>query len=122
MTNEQILLEHINTNGFIETLVEVFGSKISLEIDFSKRDLMRSIDEICFSVRSQNALRRSGLHTVHDVVNAIQKGALSRIRNLGEKSVYEIKTKIIIFAFEQLSQEGKLCFLREFMKKNSSSV
>lgn len=53
--------------------------------------LSASIEELGFSARSYNGLRRWGITTVADVYRAYQNKQLPRIRNLGEKSVIEIE-------------------------------
>ena len=52
-----------------------------------------SIDETGMSVRSTNALHRVGVHTVGDMM-AYDAEKLSKVRNLGAKSISEILEKI----------------------------
>ena len=46
------------------------------------------------SVRSNNCLRRAGINTVGDLVNKSEDD-LKKVRNLGTKSLDEIKKKLI---------------------------
>ena len=50
------------------------------------------VEDLDFSIRSYNCLKRAQLNTVHDIVN--YNYALNRIRNLGIKGVKEIADKI----------------------------
>lgn len=52
-----------------------------------------SIDTIGLSVRSTNALHRAGVHTVGEMLNYSEE-TLSKIRNLGKKSIEEIIEKV----------------------------
>jgi len=52
-----------------------------------------TVDRIGLSVRSLNALRREGVHTVGELLG-YQEESLREIRNLGNKSVAEILEKI----------------------------
>ena len=52
-----------------------------------------SIDKIGLSTRSSNCLHRSGIHTVGDMLGCTDE-SLAQIRNLGAKSIVEIKQKI----------------------------
>lgn len=52
-----------------------------------------SVDELEFSVRSYNCLKRAGIDTVGDIT-AMTESDLKKIRNLGTKSFEEIKEKI----------------------------
>ena len=54
---------------------------------------MLSIDEAGLSNRCQNALRRSGIHTVGELFGCTEE-SLNEIRNLGRKSIDEILSKI----------------------------
>ena len=98
MINEQFLLEEINQHGLVDTIAKYFGTKVSMEIGFQSKDLDRTIEEIGFSVRSQNAMMRAGYRTLKDVVEAIRDDKFSQLKNLGKKSINEIKTKVIAFA------------------------
>ena len=51
------------------------------------------IDDIGLSVRSANALHRTGVHTVGDLLGYTED-TLSNIRNMGRKSIDEVLLKI----------------------------
>lgn len=59
--------------------------------------LALEIGDLELSVRTYNALSRAGLRTVENILNC---GDLSRIRNLGQKSLEEITQKIRDLGFE----------------------
>lgn len=69
-------------------------------------------------MRSQNALKRAGLFTVGAIVQALEADELGKIRNLGRKSMAEIKTRVTVFGFEALSGDGKQAFFRSLMAEN----
>lgn len=50
--------------------------------------------ELELSVRSYNALVRANVKTVKEVVRLINNGQITKIRNLGNKSVYEIVQRV----------------------------
>ncbi len=56
-------------------------------------DLDRSIEELDFSVRSFNCLKRAGVDTVGDLIQ-YTADELKKIRNLGQKSYDEILAKL----------------------------
>ena len=56
--------------------------------------LKQSIEDMDLSVRSNNCLRRAGINTVGDLVNKSEDD-LKKVRNLGTKSLDEIKKKLI---------------------------
>ena len=113
------LYNSANENGFIETLEAVFGKNFAVRMRFTERVYKASIDDLDFSVRSSNALKRSGLMTVEDVVDAIATERLMTIRNLGRKSFIEIKTRILKFGYDNLSDSGKISFFYDLIERNS---
>ena len=116
--NEQKIVELINEYDLIQAIHDVYGSNVKVEIGFSGAACETSIDDINFSVRSQNALKRAGLFTVRNVIEAISNDGLLQIRNLGKKSINEIKTRILAFGYDQLSAAGKMEFVRDLLNKN----
>ena len=53
--------------------------------------LNKDIEVLDLGVRSYNCLRRFGIRTIADLCEAYFEGKLPKIRNLGQKSVYEIE-------------------------------
>ena len=55
--------------------------------------LETSIEDLDFSVRAYNCLKRAGIHTLQDLVNKSESDMM-KIRNLGKKSLKEVLDKI----------------------------
>lgn len=53
-----------------------------------------SIDDLDLSVRSNNCLRRAGINTVEELIQRSEED-MRKVRNLGSKSLDEIKKKLI---------------------------
>jgi DNA-directed RNA polymerase alpha subunit len=104
--------------GLTETLYGVFGKRVDIRIPFSKADCERSIDEIDFSIRAQNSLKRAGAFTVGAVVDLIADEELMKIRNLGKKTAVEIKVRIMEFGYSRLTEREKKEFFAEVVKRN----
>ena len=92
-----------------KTLVELFGLARELNVDAegveigpSPQDtdfaeqLTMPVEEINLSVRSYNCLKREGIHTVGELVTR-SEAELGDIRNFGQKSIDEVKAKLIEF-------------------------
>lgn len=105
-------------NGVIYTLYGVFGKSVNVKIPFGKKGCDTSIDELEFSVRAMNALKRAGLFTIGDVVDCIAADRLSQIRNLGVKTVSEIKTTILAFGYDKLTTYEKKQFFSDVLQLN----
>lgn len=105
-------------SGLVQTLNKFYGANIKLEIGFSESICNCSIDELFFSVRSQNALKRASVFTVGDLIDLLNQERIRSIRNLGRKSVSEIKTRILQLGFDRLSDLGKVRFFKDLMERN----
>jgi DNA-directed RNA polymerase subunit alpha len=115
MTNYDKLVLDIETNGAIlpkealaaagRTLVELLGLVAELseaqaltlgpapEDAARASDMALPIEEMDFSVRSYNCLKREGIQTVGDLVQRTEQDLLD-IRNFGQKSIDEVKQKL----------------------------
>ncbi len=116
MTNYDKLILDIETNGAItpkeafaaagRTLVELLGlvaqqseDAQALTLGPAPDDMAQAstlalpIEELDFSVRSYNCLKREGVGTVGDLVQRTEQDLLD-IRNFGQKSIDEVKAKL----------------------------
>ena len=112
------LVASAEQNGLIATLYSVFGKSVKVSIPFSRKTLDSSVDEIDFSVRSSNALKRTGLMQVGEVVDAIEDERLPKVRNLGKKSYIEIQTKLLALGYSKLTDVEKKRFFYDVLERN----
>jgi DNA-directed RNA polymerase subunit alpha len=96
-TSAKILIEHLRFVAGIseETLTiamekEVSGSHLTSEVAETP------VESLDLSVRVFNSLKRTGIITVGDVLELLEKGdqAVMSIRNFGEKSLEELRLKM----------------------------
>ena len=96
-TSAKILIEHLRYVAGIseETLSitmekEVSGSRLTSEVAETP------VESLDLSVRVFNSLKRTGIITVGDVLELLEKGdqAVMSIRNFGEKSLEELRIKM----------------------------
>lgn len=113
------LFESAEKIGLISTLAP-FGNDIKISIPLSQKFCDKSIDDMDLSVRASNGLKRSGAMTVRQLTDTImsEKG-LDTVRNLGKKSISEIKTKLLYLAYNELNDKEKQAFWNEFIELNS---
>jgi DNA-directed RNA polymerase subunit alpha len=102
--SSKILVDHLRLISGIseETLAtpaerEVSGSRLTSEAAETP------IENLDLSVRVFNSLKRTGITTVGDVLELLEKGddAVMSIRNFGEKSLDELRLKMIEKGFMQ---------------------
>ena len=113
------LFESAEKIGLISTLAP-FGNDIKISIPLSQKFCDKSIDDMDLSVRASNGLKRIGAMTVRELTDTImsEKG-LDTVRNLGKKSISEIKTKLLYLAYNELNDKEKQAFWKEFIELNS---
>ena len=122
MNRAEILKELMNSQrvyGLVDTLDRVFGKNIHVSIGFSENALRTNVEDLALSVRSYNAIRRTGISTIGDLVDRLNQGDLKGIRNLGAKSYKEIQTKILVYGFERLSENEQTSFFYKLIDENS---
>jgi len=81
-----------------DDLSEEFISEEEREKVEKEKILNKSIEELDFSVRSYNCLKKSNINTLKDLL-AYSNEEIIKIKNLGKKSLDEIKEKIDKYGF-----------------------
>ena len=86
--NEHLML-FINLTDHVQS-VEIMVEK---EEDKKEKILEMTIEELDFSVRSYNCLKRAGINTVDELVQRNEE-EMMKVRNLGRKSLEEVQQKL----------------------------
>ncbi len=96
----RILSKHLSVMGGIhgEILPEYAGAEGDSGEQSGRQDVLyeKLIEELDLSVRVFNSLKRTGITTIGDVLDMLDRGpdAMLAIRNFGEKSLDELVTKL----------------------------
>lgn len=112
------LYEAIENHGLMNTLCTVYGKGCQIELGYTQKLCDTNVSELDLSVRSYNALMRANCKTVGEAITAINKGALMKVRNLGVKSVAEIRKLILEYGYAQASERRKKEFLHNLVRIN----
>jgi len=89
----RILIEHFNIVTNLNAISDVSGLMAEKKVDTITKTLETPIEEIEFSVRAYNCLKRAGIHTVQDLISK-REIEVTKIRNLGKKSLKEVIDKV----------------------------
>ena len=89
----KILIEHFNIVADLNAISNMSGLMAEKKVDTITKTLETSIEEIEFSVRAYNCLKRAGIHTVQDLISK-KESEVTKIRNLGKKSLKEVLDKV----------------------------
>ncbi len=89
----RILNEHLEL--FIDLSDIAKNMSIMSQKELSEKDKMLEtpIEDLEFSVRSYNCLKRAGIHTVADILSRTEHDMM-KVRNLGKKSLDEVVAKV----------------------------
>ncbi len=89
----KILIEHFNIITDLNAISDISGLMAEKKVDTITKTLETPIEEIEFSVRAYNCLKRAGIHTVQDLISK-REVEVTKIRNLGKKSLKEVLDKV----------------------------
>ena len=89
----RVLTEHLNL--FVDLSTDAQSGTILVQTDDNPKTtvLSMTIEELDFSVRSFNCLKRAGINTVEDLINRTEDDMM-KVRNLGRKSLEEVINKL----------------------------
>ncbi len=89
----RIMIEHLNIITDLNEIADVTGIMNAKQEDTKLKKLETSIDDLDFSVRAYNCLKRAGVNTLGDLT-AKSELEMMKVRNLGKKSLKEVIDKV----------------------------
>ena len=89
----QILIEHFNIITDLSDISDMTGIMNAKQEDSKIKKLETPIDDLDFSVRAYNCLKRANINTLGDLTEKSEL-EMMKIRNLGKKSLKEVMDKI----------------------------
>ena len=89
----RILIEHLNIVTDLNEIADTTGIMTAKQEDSKLKKLETPIDELDFSVRAYNCLKRANINTLGDLTEKTEL-EMMKIRNLGKKSLKEVIDKI----------------------------
>ncbi len=89
----KILMEHLNILTDLSDIADTTGIMNAKQEDSKLKKLETSIDDLDFSVRAYNCLKKAGINTLGDLTEK-SEDEMMKIRNLGKKSLKEVIDKI----------------------------
>lgn len=89
----KILVAHFNILVDLANINDLTGLMVEKTEDSKSKELETLIEDLDFSVRTFNCLKRANIKTLKDLVDKKQSD-FTKIRNLGKKSLKEVLDKI----------------------------
>ncbi len=100
----KIMSEHLRL--FIDLTDATSDIEVMVEKEEKEKDkvLEMSIEELDLSVRSFNCLKRAGINTVEELIKNTEEDMM-KVRNLGKKSLEEVKSKLAEYGLSLRSED-----------------
>ena len=89
----QLLIEHFQVITNLGDVTDMTGIMDAKQKDSDSKKLETSIEDLDFSVRAYNCLKRANVNTLGDLIDK-SENEMMRIRNLGKKSLKEVMDKV----------------------------
>lgn len=100
-------LSHID---ILSNALKAVGAQVNVAIDNPDAELAvllaRKIEDVGFSIRAFNCMKRAGIETLKDLTEKTENEMI-KIRNLGRKAFNEIKEKMLSFGLTFMSEEKR---------------
>ena len=113
------LFEAVENYGLMNTICAVFGKGAQVELGYTQKLCETEVKDLDgLSVRSYNALMRANCKTIGEAIAAINEDKLFAVRNLGVKSISEIRRLILEYGYAQSSDRRKKDFLHNLVRMN----
>ncbi|MEG0872684.1 MAG: DNA-directed RNA polymerase subunit alpha [Clostridia bacterium] len=100
----RILNEHLEMFIDLSEIAKTMSIMSKKELSMKDKLLETPIEDLEFSVRSYNCLKRAGIHTVADIVSKSEQDMI-KVRNLGRKSLDEVIKKVADLGLEFKSKD-----------------
>ena len=100
----RIIIEHFEILTKLDEIADETGLMKQNVDDSKTKALELSIDELEFSVRAYNCLKRANINTLQDLTEK-SENEMMKIRNLGKKSLKEVIDKVKEMGFSFRSEE-----------------
>jgi len=89
----KMLIDHLHSVVELSTRAMAEDFMIERKSEESSRNLEKPIEDLDLSVRSYNCLKRAGIHTLGELIEKTEEDMM-KVRNLGKKSLKEVKQKL----------------------------
>jgi len=100
----KIVNEHVSMFSELSSSFDEVNILVSKEEDVQSKILEMPIEEMDFSVRSYNCLKRANINTIEDLVSKTRSDML-KVRNLGLKSIDEVILKLDTYGLSLRQEE-----------------
>ena len=118
---DQIVNKMADGTKLSKALKDIY-TKRNVCVPYSEEDLKTPITDLRMSCRTTNALLRTNLMTIKDVVKFCEYNKIMKIRNLGTASGIELFEAILDYCWERMNSDKRTDFLIDTVERNSEYI
>ena len=116
-----VIVNELSTNTLSKALKVVY-TKREVAIPFKAPDLDVPIEELKLQARTMNALKRTHLNTINEVIDYGSNNGFKNIRNFGVNCGIELFEAILDWCWERMSMDQKTQFLIDTVERNTDNI
>lgn len=120
-TMDMIVDKMLEGEKISQALKDIYNKR-NVIIPYNEESFNVSVRDLEMSRRSTNALLRTGLKTLGDVVNYCKTHKITDIVNLGVGSGVEIFETILDYCWEYMTTSERTSFLIDTVERNSNNI
>lgn len=123
---------NINTMDLIiDKMAEFKSLSRALRHVYKKRNVAIPFNDKTFDIevlkldvhsRASNALMRSGLKTLNDVIDYAEDHNLGKVKNLGKVSAIEVMETMLDIAWSKMNEDERVAFLIDIVERNEDNL
>lgn len=117
-----IIVSKMAEGAKLSKALNLVYKKRKVVIPYNEEHLNESVMNLGMSGRATNALLRTKLRTVGDVVEFCNNQKITNITNLGHNSGIEVFESILDYCWEHMSQKERVSFLIDTVERNSDNI
>lgn len=117
-----VIVDKISSGEKLSSALKAVYSKRHLCIPYDETKLETHVVELGLSMRTTNALMRSGLNNVGKIIEFCNTKKITSIPNLGKTSGIELFEKILDYFWDNMSNDDREWFLIDIVNRNSDHI
>lgn len=117
-----IIVDKMAEGASLSKALESVYHKRNVCIPYNDSDFDVSVMDLGLSNRATNALLRTKLRTLGDVIEFCNEHKITEIVNLGKNSGTEIFEAILDYRWQHMSKNARASFLIDTVKRNSNNI
>ena len=117
-----IIVNELAAGKTISDALKTVYSKRNVVIPYNEELLSAGVEKLGMSLRTTNALRRSKINTLMDVVNYCQKQKITTVKTFGHNSGIELFETILNYLWDRMSLKERTDFLVDTVERNEGNL